>query len=263
MKQCVRHFDSRSEEYDEIFKFCMDHTDEKQKSIVRLKEVVNKLPFRRQFIDAGAGNGILTQPLTPYFAHTTALEPNRELRRQLQQNCPGISIQPDFIMDAELSIHADFILCSHVLYYIEQTQWLAHIEKLATWLAPDGILVLMLQHHESDCMHMQAHFFQRAFNLATVAQTFKEQKREEYQVDVEIMPLDIVVPDLFSACCIAEFMLNLLPVANMPTLHEVESHIEQYFQPQDQVYRFSSDQTIVRIHQQKGKLSCRNNNLME
>lgn len=246
----IKSFHSQSEDYDEIFKFYTAHTDEKPKSIAWLQEVVKQLPLKRLFIDAGAGNGILTQALTPYFAHTTAIEPNPELRKQLQENCPGISIQPHFIMEADIpSAQADFILCSHVLYYVEQTQWLAHIEKLATWLAPEGVLVLMLQHYASDCMQMHTHFFQRTFNLAAVTQAFKEQQREKYQVEIEIMPVDVITPDLASAYRIAEFMLNGIPVANLPTRNEVESYIQQHFQPQAQGYRFSTDHTLVQIHQ--------------
>jgi len=250
MKHTIKSFHSQSEEYGDNFEFLLAHTDEKQKSIAWLTEAVEQLPLKRQFIDAGAGNGTITQVLVPYFAHTTALEPNLELRQQLQTNCPEITIHPNFIMDADIpSAQADFILCSHVLYYVEQTQWLAHIEKLATWLAPEGVLVLMLQHHASDCMQMQTHFFQRTFNLAAVGQAFKEQQREKYQVDVEIMPIDIITPDLASTYRIAEFMLNLLPVVNLPTRNELESYIQQHFQPQAQGYRFSSDQTLVKIHQ--------------
>lgn len=248
MKQTIKSFHSQSKDYDDIFKFYTAHTDEKPKSIAWLQEVVKQLPLKRQFIDAGAGNGILTQALAQYFAHTTAIEPNSELRQQLQTNCPEISIQPRFIMDADISLgQADFILCSHVFYYIEQTQWLTYIEKLATWLAPEGVLVLMLQHHTSDCMKMQTHFFQRTFNLAAVAQTFKKNKK--YQVDVEIMPIDIITPNLISAYRIAEFMLNLLPIVNLPTRNNVENYIKQYFCHQEQGgYRFSSDQTLVTIY---------------
>ncbi len=250
----IRKFNSQSKDYDEIFKFYTAHTDEKQKSIAWLKEIVNKLQSKTQFIDAGAGNGILTRALAPYFVHTAALEPNPELRRQLQQNCPEINIQPDFIMDADISVKADFILCSHVLYYVEQTQWLAHIEKMAAWIAPYGALVLMLQHHKSDCMQIQNHFFQRTFNLASMAQKFNKKNEKKYQVDIEIMPVELIVPDIASACRIAEFMLNLLPVANMPARNEVESYIRRYFYPETQDYRFSSDQTLILIRKQRSHL---------
>jgi SAM-dependent methyltransferase len=257
-KHTIKSFHSQSKDYDNIFKFYTAHTDEKPKSIAWLQEIVKQLPSKKQFIDAGAGNGILTKALAPYFSHTIAIEPNSELRQQLQTNCPEISTQPCFIMDANISLaKADFILCSHVFYYVEQTQWLAHIEKLTTWLAPEGVLVLMLQHHASDCMKMQTHFFQRVFNLVAVAQLFKEE--EKYQVDVEVMPIDIITPDLVSTYRIAEFMLNLLPAVNLPTRDDVENYIKQYFYPKNQGgYHFSSDQTLVKICQHAKKYSKSN-----
>jgi hypothetical protein len=58
---------SQSENYDECFNFFLAHTDEKRKTIAWLRQFVEKLPSRKQFVDVGAGNGALTQVLAPYF----------------------------------------------------------------------------------------------------------------------------------------------------------------------------------------------------
>jgi SAM-dependent methyltransferase len=243
---------SQSENYDECFNFFLAHTDEKRKTIAWLRQFVEKLPSRKQFVDVGAGNGALTQVLAPYFAHTAAVEPNLELRRRLQEILPEISVHPHLILEVEMPLaQADFIVCSHVLYYVEQAQWLAQIEKLATWLAPGGALVLMLQHHSSDCMKMHAHFFQHTFDLGALVPVLRARLGHKYQVDAEVLPANIVTPDLPSTCRIAEFMLKLLPDTCLPPQDEVVAYIQRHFRAQGQGHRFSTDQIIVTIRQSR------------
>ena len=68
-------------------------------------------------MDAAAGTGKFTAWFAARFGQLIAVEPNLSLTRELQNNCPTVAILPVQIADAEPP-PADFVLCSHVFYYI-------------------------------------------------------------------------------------------------------------------------------------------------
>ena len=63
----IRVFDSRGEDYKQAFQIFLDHTDQKRNAKRWLQGVVEKLPARKVFIDAGAGNGEVTGTFAPAF----------------------------------------------------------------------------------------------------------------------------------------------------------------------------------------------------
>jgi len=247
----IKIYDSQSSEYHQVFQFFLDHTDEKEKTIQWLKQVVEGLPSRQLFIDAGAGDGGMTAWLSDWFQHTIALEPNEVLRAKLKKNCPQIEVWPEMILQATLPAReASFVLCSHVFYYVHHEAWMANLERLVSWLASDGVLVVALQHHESDCLKMHQHFCGPEFNLTALAEGFQRNYADQYEVTIETIPINIVTQDLNSAYIIAEFMLNLLPITNLPTRHSVEAYIRKHFHTEKGRYSFSTDQTLLQIRTQ-------------
>jgi hypothetical protein len=76
MSQRINVYDSQSKEYHHAFQVFLDHTDQKLKAQQWLNRLVQTLPLRRVFIDAGAGNGKVTAWFTDAFNQTIALEPN-------------------------------------------------------------------------------------------------------------------------------------------------------------------------------------------
>jgi len=78
----IRIFDSQGEAYKQAFQIFLDHTDQKRNAKRWLQEVVDKLPTRMVFIDAGAGNGEVTKAFAGAFQRTIAIEPNVYLRNQ-------------------------------------------------------------------------------------------------------------------------------------------------------------------------------------
>ena len=139
------------------------------------------------------------------------------------------------------------MLCSHVLYYIAGAEWMAHLERLASFLSPDGVLVVVVQHHGSDCMQMLKHFFGRRFDLAALARTFQGEKGDHYEVRIETVPAHVTTSDLASAYTIAEFMLNLLPIEDPPAKTELERYVRTNFSCPQGSYHFSCDQDFLHI----------------
>ena len=143
--------------------------------------------------------------------------------------CPGAEVLPVKILDAKPAVQGDLILCSHVLYYIDRREWQAHLERMASWLAPGGALVVVLQNHETDCMRMLEAFLGRGFDLAALAQEFEVQHGRQYQVERQLVPAHVTTLDFAAAYIIAEFMFNLLPMPNPPARPAVEEHLRRCF----------------------------------
>mgnify|MGYP006158086091 CR=1 FL=1 len=71
-QECIRIFDSQGEAYKQAFQTFLDHTDQKRNAKRWLQNVVNDLPARSVFIDAGAGNGEVTKAFSSAFVRTAA-----------------------------------------------------------------------------------------------------------------------------------------------------------------------------------------------
>jgi tRNA/tmRNA/rRNA uracil-C5-methylase (TrmA/RlmC/RlmD family) len=113
----IRIFDSQGEAYKQAFQIFLDHTDQKRNAKRWLQQVVDALPARKVFIDAGAGNGEVTRAFAGAFDRTIAIEPNAFLLNQLQQAVPNAEAIGLPILRAQPAAQADFILCSHTLIF--------------------------------------------------------------------------------------------------------------------------------------------------
>ena len=63
----IRVFDSQGEDYKRAFQVFLDHTDQKRNAKRLLQRLVDDLPERKVFIDAGAGNGEVTRAFAGAF----------------------------------------------------------------------------------------------------------------------------------------------------------------------------------------------------
>jgi len=240
-------YDSQSREYHLAFQIFLDHTDQKLQAQKWLTALIDGLPSRGVFIDAGAGNGKVTAWFTERFGQTIAIEPNASLRRELEGACPTAEVIPEKILDAKIRVAADLILCSHVFYYIDAAEWRPTLERLASWLSSGGVLVLVTQNHGTDCMRMLEHFFGRRFLVSSLARQFEEECASVYQVLVETVAAYVETSDFPSAYAVAELLLNLLQMPEPPARHAMEEYVRARFQCSDGSFRFSCDQDFVQI----------------
>ncbi len=243
----IKVFDSSSADYQRAFQVFLDHTDQKAKAKEWLDHRVQALPARRVFIDVGAGNGKVTAWFLDRFQQTIAIEPNPHLCEELRRHCPAADVRPSRILDATCGSLGDFVLCSHVLYYIPRAEWLAHLEQMASWVGPGGMLVVMVQNHQTDCMRMLEHFVGQRFNLSELAKEFRAASGRRYDVAIETVPAHVETADLASACTVAEFMLNLLPISQPPAKKSVEDYVRRQFADGAGRFRFSCHQDCLTI----------------
>jgi hypothetical protein len=243
----VRVFDSQGESYKQAFQVFLDHTDQKRNAKRWLQQVVDHLPARKVLIDAGAGNGEVTRTLAHAFERTIAIEPNIHLLKQLQQTVPAAEAIGQPIMTAQPPAQGDLVLCSHTFYYIPAEEWLAHLERLVSWMAPAGVTIVVLQHRESGCMNMVNHFFGHRFELRRTADMFHVKHGNRYEVVTTLDSAEVVTPDLSTTYAVAEFMLNLLTMEHAPARREVEAYLQTHFASSGTGYRIPVDQDFLQI----------------
>jgi hypothetical protein len=243
----VQVYDSQSDAYHDAFQIFLDHTDQKVNARRWLDGLVQSLPARRVYVDAGAGNGQVTAWFIDAFERTIAIEPSPSLSADLRRNCPTAEVLPVKILEARPAAPADLILCSHVLYYIQQGEWLPTVARMASWLAPGGTLAIVLQNHETDCMRMLQAFHGQRFDLSLLAQEFDRKHGQRYKVERQVVPAHVTTPDLATAYIIAEFMLNLLPMPNPPARTALEDHVRKHFVGPEGSFRFSCHQDFLVI----------------
>lgn len=243
----VRVFDSQGEAYKKAFQVFLDHTNQKRNAKRWLQQAVDRLTARKVLIDAGAGNGEVTRTLGPAFDRTIAIEPNLHLLKQLQQAVPTAEAIGQPIMTAQPPAQGDMVLCSHTFYYIPAEDWLAHLERLVSWMSPNGVTIIVLQHRESGCMNMVHHFFGHRFELRQTADMFRMKHGDRYEVVTTLDPAEVVTHDLTTTYAVAEFMLNLLTMEQAPTRREVEAYLQAHFASSESGYRIPVDQDFLEI----------------
>ncbi|HVV67508.1 MAG TPA: methyltransferase domain-containing protein [Gammaproteobacteria bacterium] len=247
ISQSVPAYDSQSKEYEQAFEVFLKNTNQKRNMHQWLQKVVEKLPAKQVFIDAGAGDGEVTRWFTPLFQKTIAIEPNPFLREKLHSAIPEATIIDKTIMEADPQATADLVLCSHILYYIDKNQWLQNLEKLVSWLSPSGSVIIVLQNPNTDCMNLLEHFINQRFDLSQVAEQFAKKHGENYEINLCCDGAQIEAPDFSSALTISIFMLNLLPMPHPLSETELEYYISSHFLKEDHIYRFSCNQDFLQI----------------
>src|SRR5262249_9039144 len=173
--ECVRIFDKQGEAYKEAFQILLQHTDQKGNARRWFQQVVDTLPTKRVFIDAGAGNGEVTKAFAGAFARTIAIEPNLYLLKQLQQALPSVEAIALPILTAQPPAQADLVLCSHTFYYIPQDQWLEHLRRLVSCMSPTGVTIVVLPNQGTGSIELLHHFFRQRGDLRLTVEGFQGQ----------------------------------------------------------------------------------------
>ena len=240
-------FDSQGEDYKRAFQAFLDHTDQKRNAKRFLQTLVDRLPERKVFIDAGAGNGEVTKAFAGGFDRTIAIEPNPHLLEQLKRVVPQAEAIGKPILAAAPRERGDFVLCSHTLYYIPAEEWLAHLDRLVSWMSPTGVTVVVIQNRGTAVMAMLEHFFGYRFDLDGLTNAFRAKHGDRYEVVTTLDPAHVETSDATSAYAVAEFMLNLLPISKPPARRDVEAYLAKHARTAEGGYRLSVHQDFLQI----------------
>jgi len=240
-------FDSASPEYTEAFHTFLSHTNQKEQALAWLDREVGALGRRGTAIDAGAGTGRLTAWLVERFGTVIGIEPNPTLAAEFHSTCPATRLIQETILAADPGTAADFVLCSHVFYYLPRQTWDANLLRLMSWLAPRGVLAVAIQNPETDCMRMIDHFVGGRFGLEELSPTARSAPGGPHRIRLDAVPARIRADDLATACRIAEFVLNSAPLKHPPAWAELEAYVARNFARPGGGYEMSCDQDFLRV----------------
>ena len=243
----IRIFNSQGKSHKKALQTFLDCTNQKRNVRHWLHDVINRLPTRKVFIDAGAGNGEVTKALARHFTRTIAIESNIYFLDQLQHTLPRAEVIGLPILAAQPATQGDLILCSHAFYYIPRDEWLVHLERLVSWMSPTGVTIVVLQHRENGCMNMLHHFFGHRFELREVADAFLVKHEDQYDLATTLGLAHVETPDLDKAYSVAEFMLNMVDIKCAPTRQAVEAYLHANFRRRNGGYRIPVHQDFLVI----------------
>jgi SAM-dependent methyltransferase len=145
-KRAARSVALDAAQYRKMFALFVSSTDQKRRQIEQIRAILKTLKTKKDFLDVGAGSGEITCVISEEFTRTSVVEPNTEQVTYLSERYPDFRIFPDDIRELNLGDEQfDFILCSHVLYYIPEAEWMPVAESLTRHLRPGGRFLIVLQ----------------------------------------------------------------------------------------------------------------------
>lgn len=233
--------------YREALDVFLSRTDEKVTTHAYLRRVVDRLPARRTFLDIGAAQGTTTRYLAPYFERVVCVEPSEPMRRALARACPRAEVVAEPVGEARVDARADLALLSHVLYHIPRAQWAATTARVMEWVAPGGVLVVLLQDPDNACMRMVRHFTGRRFDVRElVGELATLPPGLVGRTELDAVPARYHGRDLEETLRVADFLLSV-PGAPPPAREAVEAYVRRHFDNEDGTYTIRHDQHVLRI----------------
>lgn len=247
--ELVNKYQSSSQEYKAAYEVFLRYTDLKSAAKARIDEVISYVSNHALLVDVGAADGMVTGWYHPQFSQIEALEPNPffydELTKRYQAHS-NVDTYNHKILDHELDMIADLILCAHVYFHIDRDRWMQNTDHMTQWLSSKGVLALMLQTPDSDAMRMLDHFNIKYPSLREFHEEYKHERKGQYVLDIETIPSMVRAPDIEIAYAIAEFMLNFAKDFKAPSKVDLEAYIKDNFQT-DKGFEFSCDSDLLLI----------------
>ncbi|WP_173868089.1 methyltransferase domain-containing protein [Streptomyces albus subsp. chlorinus] len=233
--------------YRDAWRLFLAGSDEKATTHAYLRRVVEQLPSRKVFLDVGAADGTTTRYLTPFFEHTVCIEPSEPMRRALARACPQAELVAEPVSEARVEARADLALLSHVLYYVPRAQWTATVARVLGWVAPGGVLLLVLQDPDNACMRMVRHFTGSRFDLRELAEELAALPPGLVaDARLDVVPARYRSRDLDETVRVAGFHLSV-PGCEPPAREAVEAYVRQHLGDGEGGYAMRHDQHVLRV----------------
>ncbi len=116
------------------------HIDSSIKTIV--EQIIPKLKKTDSMIDIGAGIGAMTKRLKPFFKEVTALDVNPEVKSRLLDE--GFKVEIGDLLEFKTAKKFDLVICSHVLYLMDEDRIRKSINKLFSLIDEGGYCFIAL-----------------------------------------------------------------------------------------------------------------------
>jgi hypothetical protein len=233
--------------YREAFTRFLAGTDEKTNTHAYLRGILQQLPTRQVLLDVGPADGTTTRYLAPHFGRIVCIEPSEPMRRALTLSCPQAEVVSEPVAEAKIDVRADLVLLSHVLYYLPRDQWAATVSRIMEWMAPGGLLLVLLQNPDEACMRMVQHFTGHRFDLRELADELAALPPGLIDsISLDTVPACYRSGDLNETVAVAEFHLSI-PGAPSYSRDAVEAYVRQHLRDDNGGYALRHDQHVLRL----------------
>ena len=188
-------------------------------------------------LDVGAGTGRFTLALAPQAHHITAIEPNASMLSYLQHDASekglkNISTLQSTWQDAPATLTADIVICSHVLYPIEDI--VPFLTKLQAATKRACYIYMRAMHMDAVLGDLWRHFHGDERQLPpTYIHALDVLYDMGIYADVEIveLPMMLMYPSLDVA--VEELLEQLILPQDEATRKQLHSLLEQWLVPYD------------------------------
>ena len=116
------------------------HVDSSVNAII--EHIIPKLKSAHSVIDIGAGIGVMTQKLKPFFKEITVLDINPEVKSHLLAE--GFTVEIGDLLEFKTTKKFDLVICSHVLYLMDEDKIKRSIHKLSSLINEGGYCFIAL-----------------------------------------------------------------------------------------------------------------------
>lgn len=221
--------------YKKQFDLLSDYTTEYEdmREFLR-KEIFPKLPSQGHFLDIGAGRGNYAQPFSQEFTQTTIIEPNKmffdDILVWAKANGTRIAGYNSAWQMVDLESQADFILISHMLYYVPKDKRLGFIQKAYDVLNPGGYMLIVLNSEDSGIRKIYKEFYpEDLYAEMPSGEEIAELMRTNGFTDAveQIFPAEITVPSMEDLYSLIDFLLlRKIPFTSDEMLARRQTFIE-------------------------------------
>ena len=132
-------------EYANIGDIYTDNTTNQTTNQLRFidKKILVKISPKAEFLEIGPGPGYATEKIAKNFSRTTVVEPIKAYQEIHKKR--GYKTFGENFQNVNLHNHQyNFVLCSHVLYYIKRDQWGSFLKKIYNSIEPGGKALIIL-----------------------------------------------------------------------------------------------------------------------
>lgn len=229
-------------EYQRQLAVFVKSSTEKGIELIKIGEIIAGLAKRKYFLDIGAGGGDLTIPISQSFDETTVVEPNEKQANFFKKRCPHFKVYNNFWENVDLAPRRfDFILCSHVLYYIEEAQWITTIEKMYAHLEEGGRIAVVLQSPVGEVADFFNQFTRYDVNILELWRVLIHRYGDD-AIEVRYFLNEIRTDNLDDMVTIGLFLLL------DQSFKKYEEKIRQYFESHHKMqggYRIKQDEILL------------------
>ena len=220
-----------SAEYAEAFATLLRCYGSREQLYSVVRELLVQIPDGAAAIDWGAGTGDLTRVLLERACTVYAVEPSPTLRGTLAANCPAAHIIDGTIMSANPPKQVHVAVLSHVLYHIPDHEWGGHVIRAANFLAPEGVLLVVLKDPDSGCNRMLEDFGAPPFDLFTGLMRVVR-RHKEFDFSFSHRPHALCTTSLEDTLRVARFMMAdraANAFSRWPTESQFQDYVRAHF----------------------------------